>query len=468
MISSAAPLLVMAILAGLGSRIVARFAWGEERRPLRLAFSLIAGCVAFHLAVTALALARIRWSPALLALAGLAALAAVSWRRPARSVRAAFPSDLGWGDGAALFAWLAFALLSASFWISTPDFLYHWGLKGQRYFLERGVDYAYLAQPWNWAIHPDYPNLLPELYAVTALVAKAFEPASQMLWTSAFFALLLLVCRATLGTLTGLRFFRQAGLALVALPLAAFGIGHQMAGAADWMPALALAAAAPALLRRPDRDGDLEVSLAAASKIEGVPLAFFLLAVQALRRILFERGARRIDLRSFALLGLPSLLVVLPWWWLAKGHHLFQEANSGVVDPARAPLIGSGLLEALALPAWYGLSWLVFLPLPLLLPRRTRAFATVAALQLAFFFFVYLTAPVDTRYYVVSSFPRLSLQLIPALLTVAVGWMGAERQPDLGRRIETGAGIARGERGVEEGRGAGPAGGESRLARGLR
>jgi hypothetical protein len=420
-----APLFLMLILGWLGSRIAARLPWSEVRRPRRLVYAVLLGCLALHFLVTALDLMALAWSGAALATICLLVIAASYWKAPTRPLRAAFPSDPGWGDGVALAALLAFCLFAASLWIATPDFVYHWGLKGQRYFLAHGVDYAYLAKPWNWAIHPDYPNLLPELFAVTALLAKRFDPASQMAWTSLFVGLLLLSCRVALGSLSDGRFFRQAGLALIALALAAFGIGHQMGGAADWLPALALAAAAPALLRPPDDDGDLEVSVAsafaAASKIEGIPLAFFLLAVQALRRVAAER---RLDVRSLGTLGLPSLLVVLPWWWQAHRFGLFQSFNSGAPDLARAPLVGSGLVEALALPAWHGLSVLVFLPPFLLLVRRTRAFAAVTTLQLAFYFFVYFSSPVETRYFVISSFPRLSLQLIPALLAVGVGLMG--------------------------------------------
>ena len=68
-----------------------------------------------------------------------------------------------WGDGAALFAFSGFAALAPTLWIATPDFVFHWGLKGERFFLARGVDYDWLAKGWNWVIHPDYPNL-PESF----------------------------------------------------------------------------------------------------------------------------------------------------------------------------------------------------------------------------------------------------------------------------------------------------------------
>src|SRR5262249_9080761 len=69
---------------------------------------------------------------------------------------------LGWGDALALFALAVFTAFALSGWIAMPDFVYHWGLKGHRFYLARGVDYPFLAHRWSWAIHPDYPNLVPE------------------------------------------------------------------------------------------------------------------------------------------------------------------------------------------------------------------------------------------------------------------------------------------------------------------
>ena len=41
------------------------------------------------------------------------------------------------------------------------------------------------------------------------------------------------------------------------------------------------------------------------------------------------------------------------------------------------------------------------------LARRIRPVAVVATLQLLFYVYVYFTAPVETRYYVLTSFSRL-------------------------------------------------------------
>ncbi|HEV7786574.1 MAG TPA: hypothetical protein VGQ28_14605, partial [Thermoanaerobaculia bacterium] len=46
--------------------------------------------------------------------------------------------NLGWGDALALFALAVFAALALSGWIAMPDYVYHWGLKGHRFYLARG------------------------------------------------------------------------------------------------------------------------------------------------------------------------------------------------------------------------------------------------------------------------------------------------------------------------------------------
>jgi hypothetical protein len=431
-VASALPVLGLAsLLIWGGGRIALHLGWTEEGGLRRLVVSLLLGCLAFHLLLTLEQALGIAWSPLAIVAPWSAGLLLSYGLRPRRRPGAGtLPSDLGWGDGAVGIAWLVFALVSATLWITTPDFVFHWGLKAHRYTLAQGVDYLYLARPWNWALHPDYPNLYPELVAASARLAGDFDPSGLMLWTSILFAALLLSGRPVLAALTRERSVRQAGLAFLALACAAFGLGHSMAGAADWMPALALLAATPALLRPPDRDGDLEVSVAAAfaaaTKIEGIALAFFLLAVQASRRAARER---RLDVRSLAVLGLPSLAVVVPWAWTVRHFHLFQPTNSGQFDLARFGEIGSGLLDALHVTAWHGLGVLVFLAPLLLISPRSRTFGVVATLQLGFFFYVYLSAPVATRFYVVSSFPRLSLQLFPALVTVALGLLGVRPGP---------------------------------------
>jgi hypothetical protein len=375
----------------------------------------MAGAVIFHLLLTVYDFAGIRWGRVAVVLP-LVALAALGKRTPRTMPR----GRMGWGEGAALFPLAAFAAFAPTLWITTPDFTFHWGIKGERFFLARGVDYEWLAKGWNWVTHPDYPNLLPELFAGTALLEGRFEASHQMLWSVLFFAMVLASGREALRQADTPRPFAPMGLAIAAFALAGFGIVHRMAGAADWMPALALTAALPALLRPADREGDWEVGIAAAfaaaSKMEGMPLAAFLAGVQFLRRR--EIGAA---LR----LGLPMAAVAGTWAIQTFRHGLYQNFNSGPFDLGQAPEVLRGLAESVSWKeSWHGLI-LVLLAAPLLLlPRRTRAAGAVISLQLLFYLWTYLSSVVGAEYQVIASFPRLAMHLFPALVmagTVALG-----------------------------------------------
>jgi hypothetical protein len=431
-----AVLILAAALVFLGSRFSGVLVHPGDSAPHRAVVYAMAGALIVHLLLTGLDALGVPWHQHLLAALLVGAIGlAERFRRRAEPAR--LPSDLGWGDGLALFALLVFTCTALTLWTMTPDFIYHWGFKGHRFFLHRGVDYAWLARPWNWVLHPDYPNLLPELFAASALLAGRFEPHAQMLWTSLFFLSMLASAREGLRA-TGDRWTGQAALAILGLTVAQFSMGHLMAGAADWMIAGAFQAAVPALLRPPDRAGDWQIGIAAgfaaASKIEGAPFAVLLAGTQWVRHVLSER---RLDWRAALRLGLPAAAVGVPWLLRVYRHRLFLGSNSGPFDLSRAKVILPALVEALAEPAWHGLSLLVFLGPVLLLVRRVRPVAVVATLQLLFYVYVYFTAPVETRYYVLTSFSRLIFQLIPAVVVAgAVGLQG--RQGFQGRQEQPG------------------------------
>lgn len=425
-----AALAVPAALALLGSRLAGVLPAPGDGALHRCALYVMSGAVVLHLVFTLLDFLGVPWHPLLLTALGIALFLLGRRFLPRPREQTRLPSDLGWGDGAAAFALAAFVLIGMTGWILFPDFVYHWGIKGHRFFLAREVDYAWLSPSWNWVVHPEYPNLVPELFAASSLAAGRFELPALALGASVFCALLLAEVREGLRRGGADRFTRQAGLALTALAVMAFGVGHNMAASADWWMALALAAAVPALLRPPDREGDLQIGVvaafAAAAKVEGVTLAGFLALVQLGRRAWAER---RLDLGAAARIGLPVAAVVLPWLGRTAWHDLFLPLNSGPFQPARAGAIFPALLEALKTPAWHGFSFAALLPPLLLIPRRTRPFAAAATLQLAFYLYVYFTARVeDPRFFVLSNFARLALHLVPAsLVTALVAW-GPEKR----------------------------------------
>jgi hypothetical protein len=416
-IAALAVLALAALLTFLGTRLPGLAAPADGALQ-RLVTGALAGMVLFHLLATLLDLTGLGWSVLKLG-AGLLILLAVFLRfGPQEGEKRLLPSNLGWGDETALLAVVVFGLVALTLWVTTPDFVFHWGLKGHRYFLARGVDYTYLARSWGWAIHPDYPHLLPELYAASALAAGRFDPPTLMLWSAFFFTLLLAAAREILRTAEP--FVRQAGIALLAVVLAAFAIRHQMAGAADWMPALALIAAIPALSRPPDAAGDLQIGVAAAfaaaSKVEGVMLAGLLGLAQLARRPAEGPWLNVLGMSRLLRLGLLPALVVLPWWLQVRRYHLFSVLSSGGLSWERAKIAGPAVVKAINVPGWHGFAWVILL-LPLLALRRgTRPLTFVLAGQLAFYLWIYLVAAFDTEYYVAMSFPRLLFHLVPGVL----------------------------------------------------
>jgi len=247
--------LLVFLLILLGSRFRG-LSSDRDGAAFRLVVASIAGAVAFYLLLTVLDLIRIPWHPLVLvgALCGAIALAHRVFLHTAsgRASSTASQTRVGWGEGIALLALAAFACFSVSLCTVIPDFYFHWGLKGERFFLARGTDYSFLAMPWNEVLARDYPTLLPDLYAATALLAGRFLPGAMMLWSVGAFGLLLLAGRETLRQAGVGRFVADSVLAFTALSVAGAGIGGYMAGGPDWMISLALVVAMPALLRPPE------------------------------------------------------------------------------------------------------------------------------------------------------------------------------------------------------------------------
>lgn len=435
----AAPLLVAALLALAGGGLV-------RRQPVsllqRAVLALLAGIVMLQVALGLGDALGLGWSAAFVA-AVLAVGAVSPWLLPrspaartAPTVAGSTAAPPGWGDALALVAVAVFAAFAASRWVGNPDFVYHWGLKGHRFLLSHGVDFAYLAKPWNWVIHPDYPNLYPGLLAATAVVAGRWDDHGLLLWSPLLLLAITVSLRETLGAEAVPAFRRHAVVASTALGCAAFGIGHKMAGAADWLPCLALVVALPALVRPPDGAGDLRLglcaALAAGAKIEGLPLAVSLVLVQLVRH---ARRRQRPGAGAIAALVLPLALVVGPWVWGVGRHGLFQPDNAGSASVRRLVAVVPAIAQAANTGTWHGLPYLLLLiPLLVATAPRLRAFATVALLQLAFYLWTYAASPLDdVGFLVLTSFPRLLLHLVPATIAAAaIAWLAGPEAESVG------------------------------------
>ena len=407
----------------------------------RAVTGLLAGMVLLGLLLAAFTWCGLPWHPAglLLGLAVAALLARRLTRRGAPlPAGPGWPADLDWGDAAALLGLAAFTRLAAAMWITTPDFVYHWGIKGERYFLARGIDWEFLARSWNEVTQPHYPHLLPSLWAATALLAGRFHPPALMLWSALFLALTVLAGREAWRAAGVGPAARQAGVAFLGLAVAAYAIGYLFAGGADLMIGLALAAALPPLLgsagwgARAGLRLGIVAAFAAASKAEGLPLAAFLVGAFLLG-VGRHGGSWRERGQAAAAAVLPPALAVLPW--LAGVHRfgLFETRHHGPFDWSRAEGILPAMVEAAWTPELHGLPWLVLLlPLLAIWPGRragqVRLFTLAGTAQLLFYFLAYFTSTREPRMYVLTSFARLLYHLLAAIVAVVAVAAGTPRE----------------------------------------
>ncbi len=436
----------MAIACALaGSRLRGRLARAGEDPLYRWVLFGVAGLLGLYLSEVALFTLGVPWNAATLAAAlamaaGAAHLASRRVAVPEAGPLRSGPGAPGWGDALALLCLAVVTVCAVLLWMVYSDFIFHWGIKGQRFFLARGFDFEFLARPWNWLRHPEYPNLYPGLLAATAAVAGRFAEPAMMLWTPIFFFALLAAGREALRVSEVSRPAAQATLALLALGLAMFGIGYTMGGSPDWMLALVPLAAWPLLLspgsgagfRAPDLGLGLLAALAAAAKLEGLPLAAFLAAVYLARR---GRGWWR----AAPAVVLPALLVV--GIWLAHDWHYDLPSAQGerAFSLRYAGTIARAAFESFLVPEWHGAGFLVLLLPALLFCRPARPAALVASLQLAFYGYVYLATAHPTaeaaEFFVRSNLPRLVFHVWPVAIVgcgIALSrWVGPS--PPAGR-----------------------------------
>jgi hypothetical protein len=419
LVTVAAVLAILAWCHAIGLGILRALRAAPAATETRHALALVTGMLAGHAGLLLADFAGLQWTRPVLFAGGAAALLALvgPLRAAFRARRDPEPLDPSWADAAAAIAVAAFAVSAFALRSSFTDFVYHWGLKGHRFFLTHGIDEAFLARPENGYLHPDYPNLLPELFAAAALLAGRFDPRALMLFSPILVLALLAAVRAHLLGATLPRFVRRAIFAGLACSLGAFSIGYLQAGSADPPFALAVALAAGALLLPPGRAAAIQLGLAAAFaaavKIEGLPFAALALAAFVVRAAVRDRSSLRDPATWIGLLA-PTAAVVAPWAIQARALELFQNTNSGAFDPARAGDVLTLLWRQTFVEEWLGLP-LLLLALPLVAWARTTRWLGLLLLgQLAFYLFAYLSAPFDPNFYVLSTFPRLALHLLPA------------------------------------------------------
>ena len=421
---------VLVVLALAGGFCLA--GWGAALRAsdhqTGMGFALLvafaAGSVGWLLALIILFLVGVPWVP--LVMVGVLTLLSllgvwVAWPYRYRKRMVQDP-PLGWGDGIATVALAVFCLATISGWNVTPDYVYHWGTKARRNVLAQGLDIGYLEQSWSRAgIHPDYPPLQPVLFTASNLLVGSFDSRVDALWAVVQLFFLLVALRELLRRGMRSDFRLQSAMAVLGLVTSFFGVGFLMAGGADVVIALTVAAGA-ALLVGSGAGREMQVgavaALAAASKMEGVALGALLVLLHAARRARDEGLAA--GAKAFLYAGSLPAAVVGVWGSLVLRYDLYLDSNVGSLDLASLSQVAKALWRSFETPNWHGFAFVLFALPVLLVFRTTRAPALLLVFQGLFYLYVFLAAPGDAVHWIDTAAPRLLFHLVPTALALTV------------------------------------------------
>ncbi len=440
--SLVAVLLLWGLLMVAGRGFLRRFPQPDTRLA-RVGLWTLGGLFAFHTFFTALDFLGWPWSLGTLIFFAIGALGLNFLPvRFGELPGSGSQTRWSWGMVLALGGAIALGWAAVLLWTTNPDFIYHWGVKGHRFFLSGGVDEAYLARPWNQLSHPDYPFLQPQLFAATALFRGFFDEGAMLLQTALWCLLTAASARQAMRSGGSSRFSAESTAAIVGLSLAMFGVAHLLSGGPDVILAWVLVAfAGPLFASRQIGESrlqvsawDLQMALAAAvgavAKMEGIPLAAVALAAYGLRQGL---GIRPWPKGRLVALAAPLLVAVGPWWVKIHRLGLFGRPNAGPFEAGHWEAIAPELLRALVHPHWHGLPVLLAVALPLVLwDRRVRPLVLVAVAQIVLYIYVYFTALAAPEMHVRTSFTRVLVHVVPALLVATIlaldGWVARRSQ----------------------------------------
>jgi hypothetical protein len=434
--SGTAATLALAVLVGWPLARMARAAPGPGARA-GLALLLGLGVVALLLFL--LSALGIPWSRmSLLASAGLAT--GVAWLGALRTGKGE-PDPLPGPSRFALpFLALAAILVAGHGMFATAaprseaDFLEIWGLKGRVFYESRGVDWEFLAKETTFHNHPDYPPLLPLLFASAAVLRGGWEDPELGLFFTAFGAALLLIAEGSLRRRHGSTWL--VGPAMVALaPLAL----SPWIGIAEG-PLLAYGAAAVLLIRdgieegsrRAVATGGVLLGLAALTKNEGIAM----IVTAAVILLLISREARRYVVHLWPAAALASLWIVPSLLAGLESDLVEGDPAARLAERLRDPWPLLGLLASHT--GWRPLFWLGLAAGALATLGRSlraeRLLLGFVLLQTLLYLAAYAITPHELAWHVRWSWERLvshvAFLLAAAILSAIIGTFR-------GRAIET-------------------------------
>lgn len=395
--------------------------FGTLTPAARWGLASAAGSLALCAAMLLATVLHLRWSVGLLLIPSAAALLLPGdaiLRRfgdpspsplPGEPPRAPAPAVAGL---AAILGVVSYAAGTAR--ATAADFVLFWGTKGQRFARARAIDAAFLRDPLHALIHPDYPPLVPCLYAWGSLIAGRFA------WRTALLSFPLFVAFAAL-TLYGFArpaLGRRAALAnacLLAVLLGLLGVTNMVAGDAEpelflfevlALAALVFAGQSPAGLAA----AGVGLAGAVLTKIEGTVFAVLVVGAWAAFGASGSKGRR---VRTAVALGLPPAAALAAWLLFARQNGLLDVFRLGArtrLTPGELPVVLRELVRydlfGPGLAAWAVVAALLIARRP---PRAALLPLAVASGFFAFMIYMYLTGTGDPTLWIQWSGARLSM-----------------------------------------------------------
>jgi len=310
---------------------------------------------------------------------------------------------------------------------TSTDLLLFWGTKGQHFARIRSIDAAFLRDPAHLLMHPDYPPMLPCLYAWAALVAGKFSWSAALLSLPVFLALAVLTffgfARPALG-----RREAMAQASLLAAVLTLVMVAGYTAGNAEPLLIYFEVAALSALVFAADRPEGVPAAAvalagAALTKVEGVVFA----GLVAGGAVLFIRQARRWQPLTL-LTGIP-VAALGTWILFCRSHRLpdlFDLHRPSKPTLAYLSLVFGDVIHQASYGFWFAPWVLLFLlALPGKHTRPSLLALTVALGFGAFLLYAYLTSSGNPHLWIEWSAARVLITPLVCLFFCATARVAA-------------------------------------------
>lgn len=402
-------------LAGLAIRRVPAVAAMELPAQLAISFAaglLMTGTLMFAYSLVGLPWTRVTLGIPILAMAVIGYRSSVVGRRRPADIRQ--PTTHGRSRTRAASIAITIFVLLTTYGVLTAretcaDLMYFWGPKGQRFYRAEKIDVEFLKFPHYYLMHPDYPPLLPEVYAWGSLAGHRFSYWGALALTPLFLLATVLAFRGIAARKLGEELAGRYAVLMAAVLAYGFAAG-MVAGAGD-PPLLFFEVIALAAIAFDDdwKLAALGIAGAMFLKVEGTAFAAVLIASYLVTR------------RRVLIAAAPGIVLLGAWIAFAK-HHDFLDAYGKSKSALHLNLIGK-VTALTARQASYGafyLPWLAALgPIALGRNRKRALLPLLAGLGVIAYTIYFYLHDADPAWWIASSAERVLLTALACFVVAS-------------------------------------------------